>query len=394
MSSDTTPTESSSDVKTIASSTVLETQRVDQNSSSEPAQLSSDPDFDDSGYHSGDEEAFFQDQIIASKVAMTAASSSSAEYATPQTPPKATKPASTDSGISMSFDKTDESQIKQSIKYGDGSESPSARKASRGKPVKAGPPISRPAPTPIQPTSLPFRTKQNFVPFDDPFAKVRNYIKKPLSGDRDKEEGYIYGYQLDGCAYTKVGYGKIRPNNPSLDGSLGERMKEHKKPGQPDLKVVLRSRRQVPHAHRVEKIIHCHLAAGRMREQCSCKISSGLKCGTHRNYTEWFNNSLDEIYTVVIAWEHWILSKPYAESHDGRYYLSSEWKSRLENIRIRSDRDNWLEWLYEHVPGSTNKTSDTTEGIEDKCITQNHGSFTRYDATGTKKEIKRVNTCL
>jgi len=378
----------------IALPGVVDTQRVDRNSSSEPAQFSCNSDFDDSGYQSSHEENFSRDQATASKITGTAASSSSAEYAIPQTPQKAAKPAPTDSGISLSFESSDEPQT-QPVRYSDGSESPLAGKASRAKPVEAGPPFSRPVPTPVQPSSLPIRTKGNFASFGDPSSKLRNYIKQPLVEKLDMKEGYIYGFQLEGCAYTKIGYSAARDTESSLEASFDARMKEHKVAGWSDLKVVLKKR--VPHVHRIEKIIHYHLEAGRMKEQCSCKGFNGRKYG-HGNHTEWFNNSLDEIYTVVLAWKYWILSVPYAEPYDGKLHLSSQWRSYLEDIRIQGGRDYWLDWLCEHVPQLPRlihrTTLDTSEWIENERKAEGHGSFSRDNATGIKFQINRVKTCL
>jgi hypothetical protein len=233
------------------------------------------------------------------------------------------------------------------------------------------------------------------VPFDNPFIKMRNYINKPLLGENDMKEGYIYGFQLEGCAYTKIGYAAERKNEPSLEASFDARMKEHKRSGWPDLKVVLKKR--VPHVHRVEKLIHYHLEAGRMKEQCSCKDSTGRKCD-HGNHTEWFNNSLDEIYTVVIAWKHWISTMPYVELQGGRYHLSLEWKRCLENIQDQNGRDNWLEWLRLHVPELpkliNNATLDTSERIENETTAEGRGSFVRNSTTGIKFEVKRARTYL
>ncbi|KAH6661903.1 hypothetical protein B0J14DRAFT_312543 [Halenospora varia] len=390
-----TPSGSPSKEQKVKSTNVVDTQQLDQNSSPESALSSFTPDFDDSGLQSGNEEDFFGNEVLASMIAKTAASSSSAEDAAPRTPQRATKPASTDSGISMSFEKSDEAQTKRSIKHRDGSESPVTRKVPRAKRVTPGTLSLRPAPTPVQPRSLSIRPKRKFLPFENPFIKMKNYISKPLLGKNDMKEGYIYGFQVEGCAYTKIGYAAERKSEPSLEASFDARMKEHKRSGSPDLKVVLKKR--VPHALRVEKLIHYHLETGRMKEQCSCKGSSG-RTFDHGNHTEWFNNSLDEIYTVVIAWKHWILSMPYVELDGGRHHLNSEWKSYLKNIPIQNGHDHWLEWLCQNLPElprSINKAAlDTSEWIENENTTQGHGSFVRNSTTGNKVEIKRAKTCL
>jgi len=234
------------------------------------------------------------------------------------------------------------------------------------------------------------------VPFDDPFVKVRSYIKKPLLGDRDVKEGYIYGFQIEGYAFTKIGSAPERDSEPSLEASFQARMKEHRDSGWPDLKVVLKKR--VPHVFRVEKLIHYHLGAGRLKEQCSCVSSSGKKLNHGNYHIEWFNNSLDEIYTVVTAWQLWMLSMPYSVVQGDEYLLSLEWKCCLKNIRIRNGHDIWLQWLCQHVPKLlmlTKKTTlDTNEWIEDESTAEVHGSFTRNNATGIKVEIKKARTNL
>jgi hypothetical protein len=389
----------SSEVQIIGFPSVEDPQRIDRNSNPEPAHRSCSSDFDDSGYQSSNEETLFQEQATACKTTGTTVSSALAEYAIPQTPQKAAKPVSTDSGISLSFDRSDEPKT-QSTKYRDGSESPLARKSLRSKPGKAGLALSRPAPTPIQPISLPSRPKSRFVPFGDPFAKLRSYIAKPLvvkdDMKDDMKEGYIYGFQLEGCAYTKIGSSAARTTQPTVEASLDARMDEHEKACWPGLKLVLKKR--VPFVRRVEKIIQYHLEAGRMKEQCSCCKGSNGRRFDHGNHIEWFNNSLDEIYAVVIAWKYWILSMPYTESYGGRYNLSSEWRSNLEDIRNQSGRDNWLEWLCKHVPELSRRIQktplDAREWIENDRTAESRGSFVRDSATGVKVEIKRVKTCL
>jgi hypothetical protein len=133
------------------------------------------------------------------------------------------------------------------------------------------------------------------------FTKIKNYIIKPLGGENAMNEGYIYGFQLEGCAYTKIGLSAGRKTQPTAEASWESRMKEHKRSDRRFLKIVLVKR--VPHAHLVEKLIHYYLEVGRMKEWCTRRGSKGQELH-HWNHTEWFSNSLDEIYTVVISWEH------------------------------------------------------------------------------------------
>jgi T5orf172 domain len=371
----------------------------DQELNSESTSSSLKSEFDDSGYHSDNGEDIFSDQCLVSKTPNTTASLSSAAYEIPQTPQKATKPVSSDSGISMSFDTFEEPYSKRPTQYNDLPESPLTEKALRANRVAAGSRSSRPAATPIQPGPLSIRPKRNFAPFNDHFTKMRHYITKPLKGDNDMKEGYIYGFQIEGCAYTKIGLAAKRRTEPTLEASFEARMKEHKRSDWPDLKIVLKKR--VPHVHRVEKLIHFHLEAGRLKEQCSCIGSKGQELH-HGKHTEWFNNSLDEIYSVVIAWEHWIWNMPYTNLDDGRKHLTPEWKSYvsyLENPRgFQNGRDNWLEWLCRHVPdlpGVTNKVpKDTIQWIEDEAPIEVPGAFVRNTATDIKVEIKRAQTTV
>jgi hypothetical protein len=214
---------------------------------------------------------------------------------------------------------------------------------------------------------------------------MRNYINKPLLGKNDMKEGYIYGFQIEGCAYTKIGLAAKRESEPSLEAALEARIREHKRDGWPDPKVVLKI--EVPHVHRVEKLIHYHLGTGRMKEQCDR--------GSH---TEWFNNSLDEIYTVAIAWNHWILSAPYEELHGGRHHLSEEWKGYLGTVPKQSGKDVWLQWLCRYVHGLprliSTATLETSKWIEEESTEEARGSFVRNSASGIKVEVKRVKTCL
>ena len=225
---------------------------------------------------------------------------------------------------------------------------------------------------------------------------MQTYIRKPLgSGETDLKEGYIYAFQLDGCPYTKIGKSAIRKDK-TPEASLAARIKDQEDACCPDLKIVLS--KPVPFVGRIENLIKFHLEAGRMKEKCLCKGPKGQELA-HGNHIEWFSNSLDEIWTVVIAWQHWILSMPYIQGDEGLYHLSSAWKEHLEGVGdCQIDRDVWVDWLCQHMPelrGVLMKdTTESSESIETQSAAKVPGSFVRSSAAGLKSEIKRVRTTV
>lgn len=352
-------------------------------------QLTSNIDFEDSGVLSRD------GNDLVSSTTSNIVSSSTTRYTGTQTPLKAEKPVSTDSAISMSFNTFDEAEVEKStIKYRDGSESPLARKGARGKQNMLENQSSRPAPTPLQPVPIAIGIRRKMIPFEQPFVKMKTYIKKPLVTELDMKEGYIYGFGIDGCSYTKIGYVTERSNSASLEDAFIARMNEHKRCYLPKPTIMLKIR--VPHAHRMEKIIHYHLEAGRMKYKCYCKKVNEDKPGTG-NHTEWFNQSLNEIHAVANAWKDWIRSNPYVEDQSGGrrvYHLSKEWKSRLENVPNANGRDNWLDWLhhYSPVPPQLINKAKSDEIFEKSSTGPVNGSFVRHSTIGTRFEIKRATT--
>ena len=347
----------------------------------------------------------------------TQAENSKMNKAVLQTPQRASQPASTDSGISMSYDAQVEPYM-GTIRDREVPESPLSGKSKvrqRATSNQLSQPL-RPAATVIQPMTLTIRPKRDlvpyFAPFANPFTKMRTYINKPLgTGVDDLKEGYIYAFQLDGCPYTKIGKSAVRedksesesdsevPKCKTAEASLAERMHEHELNRGPDLKAVFEIK--VPFVGRIEKLIHYHLEAGRMKEKCSCTNSKG-KPLNHGNHVEWFNNSLDEIWTVATAWKHWIDSMPYVkelEDDTKLLQLSPEWRTRLEEIRgFQPGRDVWLDWLRQHVPEVRKMlikdSIESDEWIGNKSTAASRASFIRSNAAGVRSEIKRVRTNL
>lgn len=352
------PTLSLSDEQQPEAETTAAPQIYDQSSNLPCGLSSSDPDFDDSGYQSADEQDSINNSPAPPLPTIRADhASASNEYATlvVETPKKSPLPASTDSAISLTFDFFGERQTKQSVADEIEPASPLAGKATKSKRGTADASPSRPAASPIQPTTFKRETESGsrptkpppriFRPFKHPSKDMIKYIKRPL-GSQDLKEGYIYCFQVEGCALNKVGSATLRKGDKSLMASFEKRMKEHERCGwhaEPVFKL------RVPHAHRVERIIQHHFVAGRREEQNTCKGSNGRKC-KHGIHIEWFEVPLDEIWTAVRAWSRWIETNPYVEIN-GNLCLSPEWIENLNTVGIESD--HWLEWLYRYAPEPT-----------------------------------------
>jgi hypothetical protein len=228
----------------------------------------------------------------------------------------------------MTFDHTESAQTKGSTQYRDGPVSPLAEKSSRMK-GRAARNLSRPGPNPIQepsavqlkPLAKPFARRgkpllprlgpgsvqweKTFILITDPFEKIRKYICKPFRDPHGRAEVKIYGFQIESCPFTKVGEAGKRDNEPDLDASLQARLREHEESGRHGLSVVMDF--SVIHGPRIEKLIHYHMDAGRLKEKCSCVGRGGQKLRHAHEHKEWFKNSLDEIWTITIAWRYWSL---------------------------------------------------------------------------------------
>ena len=115
-------------------------------------------------------------------------------------------------------------------------------------------------------------------------------------------EGYIYVYQVDtNPGFYKIGRTAKRSN---------ERIKAQERRCKYTAEVVfppdMNKAIPIPHASRVEKLIHAELKDYR-HEQVECK------CGVGR-HLEWFKTSEAHIKAVIQKWTSWINTSPYEES--------------------------------------------------------------------------------
>ena len=82
----------------------------------------------------------------------------------------------------------------------------------------------------------------------------------------------------------------------------------------------------IPHAYRVERLVHADLAKQRRKDECNT-------CRT--NHSEWFEVARDLAVQVVARWAAWLASQPY-DQDSGR--LSSIWEERLTHRLVVSLR--------------------------------------------------------
>ncbi|CAI6339426.1 unnamed protein product [Periconia digitata] len=132
--------------------------------------------------------------------------------------------------------------------------------------------------------------------------------------------GYIYMYWVKGnFGLAKIGY------STDIDRRLREWRKQCKQdcqlqksagPGQ-CLRVL------VPHARRLENLIHAELKE--LRGKMFCKV-----CGT--NHREWFEVSEGHAVAVYLKWKDWIMQSPYERVEDGLWKLKEDVADSLEEV--------------------------------------------------------------
>ena len=198
---------------------------------------------------------------------------------------------------------------------------------------------------PFQPTIstfLPFRpqTPQKML------TALCDVIQRPLS-EQDQRLGYIYGFQREGSSYIKIGVSK----------DIKRRMKEWFHTCRYEPKVVLEV--AVPHAFRVERLIHLHLWKERRRESLVAgRCNSGKGC--EKVHQEWFEIGRQRLTEIVDIWARFGGCEPYDEMH----LLKSLWMEKLKSIDMRSRLDPWRSWVNGIVPDKKTIVAVKTETKE------------------------------
>lgn len=277
--------------------------------------------------------------------------------------------------------------------------SPSLRRSERIKQLRAKGDLARsdeslvgeprPLKEVLKPEYIQFRpAPRKWRHYRHPAKELLHYIKQPL-GKTALEEGNIYTFQLENNTnYYKIGYTNKGVNDEAIEAAVPRRMKEHKKCGWPNPKVVFRLR--VLHAQRVEHIIGKHLAWCNMEEYGMTQGVNGKTC-SHSTHHEWFKVSLDVIKKVARAWARWIDDKPYVKTKDG-YTLSDKWGEKLETVLTidPAGGDYWMKWLDQQglLDGGLNEEQVKTEASVSEIL--DHEGNTISAVITTAKEVSLV----
>ncbi|KAI1133699.1 T5orf172 domain-containing protein [Nemania abortiva] len=144
--------------------------------------------------------------------------------------------------------------------------------------------------------------------------ELRAKMMSPLVPS-EKGWGYIYilRSQMDTSTMSvlKIGFSKFHPEH-----------RAHELASCLSAPEVVAHTPLIPHAKRIEALIHTELVAKRKTQVCA-------QCG--QKHSEWFTISHLESREVVITWSQWILQEPYL---DGK--LSDEWRNRLQALDFGS----------------------------------------------------------
>jgi hypothetical protein len=151
--------------------------------------------------------------------------------------------------------------------------------------------------------------------------EVRRKVNAPLSpGDiQGHGMGYVYILRSQSnfstLAELKIGFSKHHPEHRAHELARCLSRPE-----------IISHTPRIPHAKRLEAIIHAELGGSRKVQYC---------CQCRRNHREWFTVSHIDSREVVTRWSRWMLDEPY---RDGK--LIDEWKDYLAAKDFNSINDN------------------------------------------------------
>ncbi|CAH0020107.1 unnamed protein product [Clonostachys rhizophaga] len=136
----------------------------------------------------------------------------------------------------------------------------------------------------------------------------------PKLSENEVTNGYLYSFRVPGNGrFVKIGF-------TTREGEI--RIGEWKKSCNRDPEVLYLVMKVVPHAHRVEKLVHAELTEHRVRIYCG-------RCG--KQHIEWFEAPEAIVITSLKKWLLWIAGKLYEEKHS-EWYLKEKYKKRLHDV--------------------------------------------------------------
>jgi T5orf172 domain len=204
-------------------------------------------------------------------------------------------------------------------------------------------------PEPVYPHFKPFPPKNCSVFLTD----LYNLITRDFKG-REVAPGYIYGFKRDGGDCIKVGF----------TNDLKRRMRQWS--ADCNQKVVVVLQKYVPHAGKLESVVHATLYNQRRRE-CLVNGACNNGRGCHKTHREWLEVALNLLEEVVDTWIRWFECIPYNE----RGCLKSEWVERISKLRKEQKvplPDLWRKWIdvSRLAKGTTSKVK--AEPVDDESM--------------------------
>ncbi|CAG9938555.1 unnamed protein product [Clonostachys rosea f. rosea IK726] len=149
--------------------------------------------------------------------------------------------------------------------------------------------------------------------YKTPNEMIRSVAEDLLDINPKLSENEVTNEYLAIGRFVKIGF-------TTREGEI--RIEEWKKSCNRDPEVLYLATKVVPHAHRVEKLVHAELTEHRVRIYCG-------RCG--KQHIEWFEAPEAIVITSLKKWSLWIAGKPYEEKHS-EWHLKEKYKKRLHDV--------------------------------------------------------------
>jgi hypothetical protein len=181
-------------------------------------------------------------------------------------------------------------------------------------------PVSKASPAT---TTLQASCSSKFIPYQSEKSKklsvhdaVYQKATAPL-GVIAQKEGFVYLFwDKEYFGMVKIGYTKDLTKRLNSWNKQCDR--EHVYHSSTECQV------EIPHAHRVEQLVHAELKEYRKRRLCE-------GCGVI--HKEWFGAPQAHVVKVLRKWREWILEEPYAQDKkSGEWVLKPEMLESLERM--------------------------------------------------------------
>jgi hypothetical protein len=220
-------------------------------------------------------------------------------------------------------------------------------------------------PEPILTNFEEFSPNKSYTFLKELDAKIKRSILRT-----EKDGGYIYGFQREGEKYIKIGYTKQ---------TIKARMGQWESQCNQKVEVVLDE--YMPHAAKVEKLVHLCLHQERRRET---RCNAGKGCGTQ--HIEWFEVALDRAEHMLGVWKKWIETRPYDKGGN----LKPVWVKHIDQIRkakTNSSLESWRDWIDITILAKGTTVEVKTEPV-DARQTVPLAAKTKTEIVVTKTEVK------